>query len=252
MCHTARPKAIDVVEAVLDLPADALEHTRNSLRQHGNPSSVSLLDVLRSQLTDPPAEGSTGLMIAMGPGFCYRTRTARLVTLVDTVGMYYLLIFAVALERVAELVVAKRNARWSFARGGKEFGQSHYPVMVVLHTALLLGCVIEPLALHRPFIPWLGWPMLAIAALSQLLRWWCITTLGPRWNTRVIVVPDAPLVQGGPYRWIHHPNYVAVVAEGFALPLIHTAWLTAVIFTLANAMLLRARINVENSALGYA
>ncbi|OBG26074.1 isoprenylcysteine carboxyl methyltransferase family protein [Mycobacterium sp. 852002-51057_SCH5723018] len=167
--------------------------------------------------------------------------------------MYYLLILAVALERLAELVVAKRNADWSFAQGGKEFGRSHYPVMVVLHSALLLGCVIEPLALHRPFIPWLGWPMLAIAALSQVLRWWCITTLGRRWNTRVIVLPDAPLVHHGPYRyrWLHHPNYVAVVAEGFALPLVHTAWLTAAIFTLANAMLLRVRLHVEDSALGY-
>ncbi|MCV7100683.1 isoprenylcysteine carboxyl methyltransferase family protein [Mycobacterium palustre] len=168
--------------------------------------------------------------------------------------MYYLLILAVALERVAELVVARRNAEWSFAQGGKEFGRSHYPVMVVLHSALLLGCVVEPLVLHRPFIPWLGWPMLAVAALSQALRWWCISTLGRRWNTRVIVLPDAPLIHAGPYRyrWLHHPNYVAVVAEGFALPLVHTAWLTAVVFTLANAMLLRVRLRVENSALGYA
>ncbi len=110
--------------------------------------------------------------------------------------------------------------------------------MVAIHTALLVGCVVEPWALHRPFIAWLGWPMLAVVALSQALRWWCITTLGPRWNTRVIVVPEAPLVREGPYRWLHHPNYVAVVAEGFALPLVHTAWLTAAAFTVANAMLL--------------
>jgi methyltransferase len=166
--------------------------------------------------------------------------------------MYYLLILAVGVERLAELVVAKRNARWAFAQGGKEFGHDHYPVMVTLHTALLLGCLIEPWALHRPFIPWLGWPMVVIAALSQVLRWWCITTLGKRWNTRVIVLPEAPLVVRGPYRWFHHPNYVAVVAEGFALPLVHTAWLTAIVFTLANAALLRVRLRVENSALGYA
>jgi methyltransferase len=166
--------------------------------------------------------------------------------------MYYLLILAVGFERLAELIVAKRNARWAFAHGGKEFGHDHYPVMVTLHTALLLGCLIEPWALHRPFIPWLGWPMLAIAALAQVLRWWCITTLGPRWNTRVIVLPEAPLVQRGPYRWLHHPNYVAVVAEGFALPLVHTAWITAAVFTVANAILLSVRIRVENSALGYA
>ena len=144
--------------------------------------------------------------------------------------MYYLLILAIGIERLVELVLSKRNAQWSFAQGGKEFGRPHYVVMVAIHTALLLGCIVEPWALHRPFIPWLGWPMLAVAALSQGLRWWCITTLGKRWN----------------------PNYVAVVAEGFALPLVHTAWLTAIIFTIANAMLLRVRLQVENSALGYA
>ena len=163
-----------------------------------------------------------------------------------------MLVLAVAVERLAELIVAKRNARWAFAHGGREFGQGHYPIMVTIHTALLLGCLVEPWALHRPFIAWLGWPMLAVVALSQGLRWWCIASLGRRWNTRVIVLPDAPLVRQGPYRWLHHPNYVAVLAEGLALPLVHTAWLTAVFFTLANAMLLRVRLRVENSALGYA
>ena len=165
--------------------------------------------------------------------------------------MYYLLILAVAVERLAELVVSKRNARWALARGGREYGLGHYPVMVAIHSALLVGCVVEVWALDRPFIAWLGWPMLAIVVAAQALRWWCITTLGHRWNTRVIVLPDAPLVDGGPYRWIHHPNYVAVVAEGFALPLVHTAWLTALCFTAANAWLLTVRIRVENAALGY-
>jgi methyltransferase len=158
----------------------------------------------------------------------------------------------VGIERLAELIVAKRNAQWAFGHGGKEFGHNHYPVMVTIHTALLVGCVAEVWALHRPFIPWLGWPMLAVAALSQILRWWCVTTLGRRWNTRVIVLPNAALVRQGPYRWLHHPNYVAVVAEGLALPLVHTAWLTAAVFSLANALLLTVRIRTENSALGYA
>lgn len=166
--------------------------------------------------------------------------------------MYYLLILAVGVERLVELVLSKRNARLAFAKGGKEFGRGHYPVMVIIHTALLVGCVVEVWLLHRPFIPWLGWPMLAVAVLAQVLRWWCITTLGQQWNTLVIVVPDAPLVQRGPYRWLHHPNYVAVVAEGIALPLVHTAWLTALCFTVANALLLTVRIRVENVALGYA
>jgi methyltransferase len=165
--------------------------------------------------------------------------------------VYYLLILAVGLERLVELLVTKRNTRWAFAHGGKEFGHAHYPIMVAIHTALLFGCVVEPWALHRPFLGWLGWPMLAVVALSQGLRWWCVTTLGRRWNTLVIVLPQAPLVRRGPYRWLHHPNYIAVVTEGLALPLVHTAWLTAAGFTLANAGLLMVRLHVENSALGY-
>lgn len=162
---------------------------------------------------------------------------------------YFALIAAIAVERCAELVVSQRNRAWSMARGGTEYGIGHYPVMVVLHVGLLAGCVAEPLLLHRPFLPALGWPMLAVVVAAQALRWWCISTLGPQWNTRVIVVPGAPRVIGGPYRWIAHPNYVAVVVEGFALPLVHSAWLTAIGFTALNALLLRTRLRVEDAAL---
>ncbi len=162
---------------------------------------------------------------------------------------YVLLIVAVALERVAELVVAQRNLTWSRARGGVEFGAGHYPVMVVLHTGLLAGCLAEVFWLNRPFLPALGWPMLAIVVAAQALRWWCITTLGRQWNTRVVVVPGAGRVSGGPYRFLSHPNYVAVIAEGIALPLVHTAWVTAAVFTVLNAALLRTRITTENTAL---
>jgi len=162
---------------------------------------------------------------------------------------YVLLIVAIALERLVELVVSQRNLSWSRARGGAEFGARHYPVMVALHTGLLAGCLVEVFALHRPFIPALGWPMLAIVLAAQGLRWWCIATLGPQWNTRVIVVPGAERVADGPYRFLPHPNYVAVVAEGVALPLVHTAWITALVFTVLNAALLRTRVKVENAAL---
>jgi methyltransferase len=81
------------------------------------------------------------------------------------------------------------------------------------------------------------------------LRWWCIATLGWQWNTRVVVVPGAPRVTGGPYRYLPHPNYVAVALEGVALPLVHTAWITALAFTVLNAALMAARIKVENAAL---
>jgi methyltransferase len=121
--------------------------------------------------------------------------------------------------------------------------------MVALHTGLLAGAVAEVWVADRPFRPRLGWPMLGLAAGSQALRWWCIRTLGPQWNTRVIVVPGLPLVRRGPYRYLPHPNYVAVVVEGVALPLVHTAWVTALTFTGLNAFLLRVRLRVENRAL---
>lgn len=162
---------------------------------------------------------------------------------------YVLLIAAVAAERLAEVVVAQRNLVWSRARGGMEFGAGHYPVMVILHTGLLVGCLAEVYLLHRPFLPWLGWPMLAVVIGAQGLRWWCITTLGRQWNTRVVVIPGADRIAGGPYRWIPHPNYIAVVAEGIALPLVHTAWITALLFTILNAVLLNVRISTENAAL---
>ncbi|MCV2460959.1 isoprenylcysteine carboxyl methyltransferase family protein [Streptomyces sp. ICN988] len=162
---------------------------------------------------------------------------------------YTVLILAVAAERVVELVVARRNAAWTFARAGVEYGRGHYPVMVALHTALLVCCLLEPALAHRPFLPVLGWPMLTLVLLAQALRWWCVTTLGPYWNTRVIVVPGARLVGAGPYRFLRHPNYAAVVLEIAALPLVHSAWLTATAFTLANAALLTVRVRCENAAL---
>lgn len=155
----------------------------------------------------------------------------------------------VALERLAELVVSKRNAAWSFARGGVETGQGHYPVMVVLHSGLLVAMLVEAYVV-RPDVPLaLAASMLVLVVASQALRWWCIATLGPRWNTRVIIVPGLPPVTGGPYRFFSHPNYVAVVVEGAALPLLHLSWITALVFTVANAALLTVRLRVEDAAL---
>ncbi len=162
---------------------------------------------------------------------------------------YAVLVLAVVAVRFVELGVARRNLVWARARGGVETGAGHYPVMVALHTALLLGCLVEVFVADRPFLPWLGWPMLALLVAAHALRWWCIRTLGPQWNTRVVRVPGMPLVSGGPYRWFRHPNYVAVVVEGVALPLVHTAWVTALVFTVLNAILLGVRLKVEEQAL---
>jgi methyltransferase len=151
----------------------------------------------------------------------------------------------------ARLAVARRIAAWSMAHGGREFGRDHYRAIVVMHTLLLVACVVEVWALHRPFISWLGWPMMAVVLLSTIVRWWSIAALGKYWNTRIIVIPGAPLVRRGPYRWMNHPNYAAVSAEVTALPLVHTAWLTPIVFTIANALVLNVRIRDENAALGY-
>ena len=162
---------------------------------------------------------------------------------------FTVLVVLVGLERLAELVVSNRNAAWSEEQGGVETGFSHYPVMVVLHTGLLVGALVEAFV-REPVVPaWLAWSMLVVVLLTQALRWWCIATLGRRWNTRVIIVPGMVPVQKGPYRIFSHPNYVAVVIEGIALPLVHAAWITAVVFTVLNAVLLTVRIRVENAAL---
>jgi methyltransferase len=162
---------------------------------------------------------------------------------------FTVLVALVALERLAELVVSTRNAAWSFERGGRETGRGHYPVMVALHTGFLVAMLVEAWVRRPDVPPALAWTMLALVVASQALRWWCIATLGRRWNTRVIIVPGLPPVTSGPYRFFSHPNYVAVVVEGIALPLVHAAWTTALLFTVANAALLVVRIRVENAAL---
>jgi len=168
--------------------------------------------------------------------------------------MIWFLVFILATggERIVELVISKRNAAWAFSRGGVEYGQRHFPWMVTLHTGFLLGALAEVFFLDRPFIPWLGWPALAVALLCQAGRFWVIWALGKQWNTRVIVVPGLQRVTRGPYRynWFPHPNYVIVVVEGIALPLVHTAWITAIVFTVLNAILLAGfRIPTEDRAL---
>jgi methyltransferase len=162
---------------------------------------------------------------------------------------FWVLLGVIAAERLAELAVSARHARALLARGGTEYGQRHFPVMVALHTGLIAGCVLEPLLGPRAFIPALGWPLLALTVAANGLRWWCIATLGQRWTARVIVLPGVPLVRSGPYRWFPHPNYIAVIVEGAVLPLTGSAWITAAAFTAANAVLLTVRIRCEGRAL---
>jgi methyltransferase len=166
--------------------------------------------------------------------------------------LYLVFVLLTGGERLAEVIVSTRNAGWAFERGGVESGRRHFPWMVALHFGLLLGALAEVFLLNRSFLPWLGWPMLAVALLCQAGRWWIIATLGHQWNTRVIVVPGLARVCRGPYRfsWLHHPNYIIVAIEGIALPLVYTAWITALAFTVLNAVLLLGfRIPTEDLAL---
>jgi len=162
---------------------------------------------------------------------------------------YTLLVAAVALGRLVELRIAERHRRSLVARGGIEAGEGHYPWMVALHTAFLFACPLEVWLLDRPFLPGLAAAMLVLLGAAVALRWWVIASLGERWTTRILVLPGAPLVQGGPFRFLRHPNYLAVVTEIAVLPLVHTAWLTALAFSLLNAWLLRVRIRAEEAAL---
>lgn len=162
---------------------------------------------------------------------------------------FTLLIALVAVERIVELVVSKRNLAWSREHGGVEFSFGHYPFMVSLHTSFLFGALAEMYISKPRFIPTLAWTMLALSLTSQILRWWCVTTLGKRWNTRIVLVPNLPRITAGPYRFLNHPNYVAVVIEGFALPMVGFSWITATIFSALNAPLLYVRIRAENLAL---
>jgi methyltransferase len=170
-----------------------------------------------------------------------------------SVVLFTALILLTGLERLVELVISARNAGWAIARGGVETNRRQLPWMIALHVGLLGGALAEVWLLGRPFLPWLGWPMLAVVLASQAGRYWIIRSLGRRWNTRVIVVPGMPPVATGVYRRMPHPNYLIVAIEGIALPLVHTAWITAVVFTALNAVLLLGfRIPAEDRALAGA
>lgn len=162
---------------------------------------------------------------------------------------FAVLLLAVVVERIVELVVTQRNAARLRARGGHAVGESHYPFMVALHTGLLVAMPVEVFLLDRPFVPALGWTAFAVVCGTMALRYWAIATLGDRWTTRVFVVPGEPPVLGGPYRFLRHPNYAAVILEVAALPLVHTAWITALVGSILNAFVLRTRIRVEEAAL---
>jgi methyltransferase len=163
---------------------------------------------------------------------------------------FLLLLALIAVERVFELLLSQRNARRALAHGGIELGRGHYRVMVTMHTLSLASCVAESILVARTILPMVSAVALAGVFLAQILRYAAVATLGERWNTRIIVTPGAAPVTRGLYRWIRHPNYVAVVIEIAALPMVRECWMTAAGFTLANLLMLAVRIPAEERALG--
>jgi methyltransferase len=154
----------------------------------------------------------------------------------------------VALQRLLELGLSRRNERLLRARGAVERGQRHYLLLVALHALWLLSTLLEG-SLRGLEFP-IYWPVpLAAFLLVQPLRYWAISSLGENWNTRILVVPGEKLVRRGPYRYLKHPNYVVVVVEILSFPLIFGAWITALVFSILNAVLLSVRISEENRAL---
>jgi methyltransferase len=169
---------------------------------------------------------------------------------VTSVQLYIVLILALYGERLIELVVSRRNVRRLLANGGREHGRGHFPPMALFHTLFPVAAVVEVLVLDRSFPGIWGWLSLTVVFLAQALRWWAVATLGGAWSVRVVVVPDSPPITDGPYRLLQHPNYLAVVLEVAAIPLVHGAWLTAIIATALNVCLLAVRIPLEERVLG--
>ena len=159
------------------------------------------------------------------------------------------LVLIIIAQRLFELWLAQRNRARALAAGGQEYGAGHYPLIVGLHSLWLIAWIGETLLGGPKLDPyWVGY--LVLVGLAQGLRYWAIATLGPAWNTRIIVIPGSDRVRRGPYRFIPHPNYVAVTIELFCVPMIFGAWITALSATLVNAIvLLGIRIPAENRAL---
>lgn len=156
----------------------------------------------------------------------------------------WIVLALVALQRVVELIYAQRNTERLMANGGVEIGASHYPLIVLLHAAWLISMAVFIPPYVQP-----NWWLIALYVLLQLLRIWAIATLGPYWTTRIITVPNAPLIRAGPYRFFRHPNYVVVCSEIAILPLAFGSYWIAIIFSILNAALLTYRIRLEERAL---
>jgi methyltransferase len=166
-----------------------------------------------------------------------------------SVVFYLLLLCAVGITRVAELRISRRHQLEMAGQGVKKSFDPQFRWMVALHTVVLFGAAVEVIAFHRPFLPRLAAPMTVLLFAATALRWWVISTMGAHWNVEVMASAPLGIVTTGPFRWVRHPNYVAVFVELVALPLIYTAWITAIVAAVGNFLVLRHRLSVEEPVL---
>lgn len=162
---------------------------------------------------------------------------------------YILLLVVVGIGRLAELVISRRNQRQLEKQGVRKIHEPLFRVLVLLHGSILVSAGLEVLFLRRPLIPALAISMAIIFILSNVLRWWVIWSMAGHWNVEIMDSARVGVVSSGPYRWIRHPNYVGVVLEVFSLPMMHTAWITAIFGTLGYMEIIRHRLKLENGAL---
>jgi methyltransferase len=162
---------------------------------------------------------------------------------------YLALLAVVGVLRLLELRISARHQRELAGRGIQKRVDPQFRWMVALHTAVLCGAAVEVIVLRRPFFPALAAPMLMFFLLATGLRWWVIHTLGSHWNVEVMASGPLGVVTSGPFRWVRHPNYLAVSVELVALPLIHTAWITAVAAAVGNMLVLKHRLGIEEPVL---
>jgi methyltransferase len=163
--------------------------------------------------------------------------------------LFLALLAGVGLTRLVELRISRRHQQELSRRGIPKQIDPQFRWMVLLHAAVLIGAGLEVVLLRRPFLPALAAAMTLLLAAAMALRWWVIRTLGAHWNVEVMASAPLGIVTKGPFRWVRHPNYAAVFVELVALPLIHTAWLTAILAAAGNAWVLRHRLRIEERVL---
>lgn len=162
--------------------------------------------------------------------------------------MFYIIIIFIICQRIVELIIAKRNERFLLSLGAFEVGKNHYPYMIAMHVSFFISLIIEVLIFNRSISK--SFPfLLLLFLLVQVLRIWCIVSLGKFWNTKIIILPGANVLRKGPYLFMRHPNYFVVTMEFILIPFMFQAYFTAITFTFLNIWMLSIRIPLEEKVL---